>query len=137
MTLQAQGDPAVVAAQQYAKWRATAKSPRLIRGVFLLTPGETGTVLRRIVPDGPAEAAEWPPDFAEWIPKLKPNANLQRPGVRGFLLGDVPAFFVPVTNVSGVPSSSNQQIADANVWVVFVRGPPVRVVRRAVPATVP
>jgi signal transduction histidine kinase len=114
MTLQAQGEPDIVAARQYARWLATAKYPRLIRGVFLLTSGEQGTQLRRVVPNGPAEPADWPSDFGEWIPKLKANASLQRPGIRGFLLSDVPAFYMPLANVSISASASNKPMASGS-----------------------
>jgi signal transduction histidine kinase len=100
-------DPARFASTQYARWLETAKHPGLIRGVFLVTLGETTPQLRRVIPGKGAEPAEWPPEFAEWNRQFKSNAGLQQPALRSFVIGEIPAFFVTMASINmSDPSSS-------------------------------
>jgi signal transduction histidine kinase len=104
-------DAAAALGDAYAKWRAAAATPSLVRGVYVVEGMTLATsTLRRFDRDRQTlEPVEWPPEFAE-LRRQPPQALPQMPGLPPPLLmsdaleAGIPALIIPAPHLTTLKS---------------------------------
>ena len=115
------GDPVQGFADQYAQWAASSRHPRLIRGVFILRLGEPGGGILQATPGQPLAPGVLPPDVAKSLGGLKDVNSGQLGQMRSLIIGDIPAFLVPLMTFGGLtPRMTNVSVAFAGLAIVWL-----------------